>query len=501
MIVYLPYLRIFIAVTILYSVVGPVLFPAYAEKYPVDGWRVSRVFEPGWTESGFDDSLWIHPVAPSRGKCTYKADKANFSSPMWIPDPRSGETLYFRHIFTAFNQDEVILKTNFDDDGDVYINGLLIYSDRSGKTEAEPAVLDLTDYILDGENILAIRVIDRGGCQWMQAVLNNEPELSLGVPLFKQTDPQWALNEYDHGASQELWCGTTIADCGCALSSLAMIADYHGVHMSPDGSLTSPESLNTYFNQDAVCSAEGCASKGYVYGNVRWTAIQSYSAEAHALFGTDMLVYAGSGGFDESVIQDDITSGNPVVAKAPEQSHWFVLGGLSGNSYFVNDPLFDEDLLSGKYNNTVSAIRRFRTSESAHSSIDVYSKSREDILIEGPADATVLHEEKIDSRALQSSKITWYHIQNPPSGMYAITANEEIVLYTEDTQGRGKPVIHRDGTLYILYDADSSDNTLITNRPVCSADPISADVKEMKISDVDGDGISDILFLLKNKLF
>lgn len=141
----------------------------------------------------------------------------------------------------------------------------------------------------------------------------------LDVPLFKQTDSQWGSQEYDSGNKQRLDCGKTMARCGCATTSVAMILKYYGVDRDPYGNPTTPMVVNNYFKQDEVCGALGCTSRGYKYGNIKWHVAGEYSAESNRIFDTQKVVFKGSYDFSPSFVASEIEEQRPLVMRVPRR--------------------------------------------------------------------------------------------------------------------------------------------------------------------------------------
>lgn len=173
----------------------------------------------------------------------------------------------------------------------------------------------------------------------------------LNVPSFKQTDPAWGGLEYDHGNSRSLDCGTTIGQCGCALTSLAMVLLFHGVTQSPDGRPTNPETLNDYFKQNTTCGPRGCTSLGYAYGgSVNWLAASQYSQ--------GKVRWNGDGAHNAATIRADIDNNSPVILQEP--GHFIVATGYTDSTFTINDPGFSRmQLDDAAYGNNSLGLRRF----------------------------------------------------------------------------------------------------------------------------------------------
>lgn len=209
----------------------------------------------------------------------------------------------------------------------------------------------------------------------------NVPLLKQGIYPFNDNNPSWEALEYDNGNSQSLGCGKTIAECGCALTSIAMVLSFHGATKSPDGRVTDPASVNDYFKRGQKCTASGCTSVGYSYGAVVWTAVGNYSKDANAIYGTQKIVWNGNGPFSAATVRQDIDGNNPVILGVP--NHWVVGTGYTGNTFTINDPLFSRTMLDDPaYGNTaIQGIRRYIKTNSDYSSIEIKALAPAQILI------------------------------------------------------------------------------------------------------------------------
>ena len=353
-------------------------------------WKFSRQLETGWTSIGFVDSHWGQTVSPSHGLCNPTPNSGDFASPMWAPNPVERETVYFRKKFILGGIPETAtIKANFDDDGDVYVNGYLLWMDRSGRVNPIPFQSEISQYLHEGANVIALMAIDSlGGCQ--AAVATLEVNVSFGetvvldVPLIKQNNLAWANLEYDNASRQTLTCGTTLAQCGCVATSLSMLLQSYGITRDSAGNLTTPVTLNNYLNQDSQCGNQGCVSLGYAYGSVRWSALNNYSKAAHDVFGSPKIIFQGIEYYDEEIVKADLRAGNPVVIKSaqPEEEHWFLATGIKNDQIVINDPFYNRTLLSdAPYNNTAEKMGRFIKTNSDFSLIEIMAPESSEILV------------------------------------------------------------------------------------------------------------------------
>jgi len=132
----------------------------------------------------------------------------------------------------------------------------------------------------------------------------------LGVPLLKQTDPLWGTQVYN---SANLWApgSSGISSWGCALTSAAMVFQYHKITKLPDNSNLDPGSLNTWLKNHP---------DGYIRnGLVNWLALSRLSKLAKAEnsdFTYDVLEYKRAGG-DQNQLKTDLGNNIPDILEEP----------------------------------------------------------------------------------------------------------------------------------------------------------------------------------------
>ncbi len=445
-------------------------------------WKVSTHFENGWMNPLFDDAVWPTTRAPTRGRCDYYPDPIFFALPMWSYGAvEKGEAYFRKKIILEKPVLSARLRAGFDDDGDVYVNGKKVLSDRSGKTEKTFMDIDIAQELHKGENTLALYAIDSfGGCQWAQLdlVVDYDPGVTVDVPVLKQTDSQWSSDVYDSAVENKLTCGTTMADCGCATTSLAMLLLAHGVAQSPRHVPTNPKSLNTYMQESGICTQDGCASQGYVFGAVRWNIVNTYSAQAHALFGSPKIQYVPSSAYDLPLLKHDIDVGNPVILKDAKASHWFVGYGYRGDEVLINDPYFDRTSLADPaYAQTAGSMQRFEEVHSDFSLIEVFSKGTSGLVLSdrygrraGIDDTGHVYQEipsmsvqtiSTPNDTLETPAIHWIMISRPVPGPYFMHGAGFVYTATQDAREKMFAVTSDHGVEieYALDDVSSAKNT------------------------------------------
>lgn len=208
-------------------------------------------------------------------------------------------------------------------------------------------------------------------------------DVVLDVPLFKQTDPAWGGLEYAGGPNDNLNCGSTVAQCGCATTSIAMILKYHDVDKDPYGNPTAPKTVNDYFKRDQVCDGDGCRSLGYRLGNVWWPAVGLYSNEVSKIFGSPKIILTGIvDSYDATAVQSEILNERPAILKMPGKQHWAVAKGITNDTFAINDPGYDRFFLNDPaYENNALAMRFFEKTSSDFSSFEVSSRAPTQILV------------------------------------------------------------------------------------------------------------------------
>lgn len=208
-------------------------------------------------------------------------------------------------------------------------------------------------FLHSGQNV--IDIVAGEWCLWggmgkLELVL--EGQFST-VPYFSQIDPIWGNEIYDHADRLNLDCeifgGSTIAACGCAVSSSAMILKYYGVDKSPTGESTDPGVLNNWLK----------VNQGYDYGNLKWTSISAYALKAHEKFGTQKIKFVGfgNGPDDFTTLNEDLNNGKPPILEQP--NHFIVATGIQGATYSINDPRWQNKTTLESYGGHFKRMRRF----------------------------------------------------------------------------------------------------------------------------------------------
>ena len=213
-----------------------------------------------------------------------------------------------------------------------------------------------------------------------------EPPASLPEGLFSQNAGTWANTQYDHHedlSAEQAWCGTTIAQCGCAMTSLANVIALFGILTTPDdvtgGARLDPGTFNTWLNRDAELTAGGWISKGYFYGDVVWTDIAAFTASLHAEDpSVPTLRYRGGGSGSEEEIRSELEAGRPVILEVP--GHFIAAVAIEEGTgeILILDPFYPDRAYLSQYPTDVLSSRMFEPSDDLSA-----------ILISAPGDVRV----------------------------------------------------------------------------------------------------------------
>ncbi|HSW88740.1 MAG TPA: C39 family peptidase [Candidatus Saccharimonadales bacterium] len=272
----------------------------------------------------------------------------------------------------------------------------------------------------------------------------------LNVPLLKQSDAAWGNNEFDHA---DLYggfhCGRTIAQCGCAMTSTAMILQYFGVNNLPDGTPLNPGTFNIWLKaNNGYFRDEGL--NPYVAATVAKKAkSQNFS------FHYDGLEYSRVNVSDTIQLTTDLQNGIPDVLEEP--GHFIVGTGIDANTVTINDPYYNRTTLA-TYNNSFLSLGRYVPS---HTDLSY-------IVLAVNKDVNISLKDSLGNRVGQS--YLQYHLFDPAttSGIDITNPSLKILAYqkpfTDTYQINIDAPTVKDYNLDIYNIDKEGNNTLQTNK-------------------------------------
>lgn len=187
---------------------------------------------------------------------------------------------------------------------------------------------------------------------------------SLNVPYFSQNASPWGQTEYDN-AKQLGFADPTMDRWGCAVTSAAMVLNFHGITKLANGDALNPGSLNTWLKNNHGY-LEGTGSGG-TYSYLLWPRVASLTKQIFNAGKSDTeLMYQRlyPGNNTTKTVDNDVTTDTPdilSVANAKTSMHFVVAKGKKSNTYLINDPEWNyPDLMS--FSNTYTQVDRFMPS-------------------------------------------------------------------------------------------------------------------------------------------
>lgn len=232
----------------------------------------------------------------------------------------------------------------------------LVFESRIGKgyLVVMGESLFVNDLIVDGDNMKYFLNMFALGCDksWQDnSVVLDVPSFKQGLLPYDDSNPVWENLEYDHGNTITLEdCdrngdGATMAECACALTTAAMVMNYHGVKNSPDGAFTTnPAILNLHANETFLDLDGGY--KGFFGGKFNWYYPENFSSDA-AAFNENLKVEVESReDFNVDRVKELVDEGKPVIVQVVGRwgIHWVVVKGYDPDDsrLIINDPVMPD---------------------------------------------------------------------------------------------------------------------------------------------------------------
>lgn len=250
--------------------------------------------------------------------------------------------------------------------------------------------------LVDGQYHWRARAVDTQGnaSDWQEFGTSGNVDFEVKtVPLYTQIESnfpprlpedEWANLEYANGFSEEYDCGSTIANCGCALTSSVMVARYYDIEQAQSNDVN-PQTLNDWLNLEP---------SGYIEGNINWLEVARYTG--------DRIKYdfanSRDGFNDFATLDQHLALAQPVIIHiTPGIDHFLVVDTkLANNTYKVKDPrwyntrVLDEpsDDRSNNirdYQNNFNGVRLFVSGDGiAQKSLTIALASPGELLIADP---------------------------------------------------------------------------------------------------------------------
>lgn len=318
----------------------------------------------------------------------------------------------------------------------------------------------------------------------------NVPLIKQGIIPFDDNNPSWEGEEFDH-ASQHggFLCGTTIAQCGCAMTSTAMIFKHYGIEKLPDATPFSPGTFNTWLkNNNGYFRDEGL--NPYVAATLARKA-----KDQNPNFTYDALEYSRVNGTNTTQLTSDLQNGIPDVLEEPGR---FIVGtGIDEDTFNINDPFYNRTSLTS-YNNSFLSLGRYTRSHSDSSYIVLAVDKDIDISLKDAAGSAVaesylqyhINNATTTEGAPSSPSLKILAYPKPANGSYQIEVNTsasqkyQLDSYVIDQEGdvgvqtfAGQSVPNITNRFSLSYDKQST--TTSTIKPNITLNILKSDLQKL----------------------
>lgn len=168
--------------------------------------------------------------------------------------------------------------------------------------------------------------------------IENVDFIMKAVPLYTQVrspypsedeTEEWFDEPYAEGFAGNYDCGWSIADCGCAITSMVMVGRFYDINTGIDNSDTNPGKINDWLNSNG----------GYSGPNLYWSKAIEYLGY---IDDDKKIVKLSFDHYNEpstsSWIDAYVDNAKPIVAYSNVYGHYFVIDGKSNGIYTIKDP-------------------------------------------------------------------------------------------------------------------------------------------------------------------
>lgn len=260
----------------------------------------------------------------------------------------------------------------------------------------------------------------------------DEGDVQLPLPLYKQTDLAWSDREYDHAASWST--DPTLFQWGCAVSSMAMLLQFHGIDRLPDQSRIDPASLNTWLSSQP---------DGYIGpGLLNWIAITRLTKILATELNTPILEYRRLAGSELTAAQTNLFMNQPSILEIP--GHFVVATGTeAATDLFIHDPYFEYPRLADHQANLVST-RTFTPSQTDLSYLLVIAPVSAQLKIWSatgePVPAEQFQEQLTSAERNEAISAQILQIAQPTENTYfllatGLTSTEQLQIFAYSKEG------------------------------------------------------------------
>lgn len=184
----------------------------------------------------------------------------------------------------------------------------------------------------------------------------------LPVPYFSQNALPWGPSEYDHAISLG-FSNTTMDRWGCAVTSAAMVLNFHGMTQFSNNTALNPGTLNDWLKTHNGYLTGDSGNAAYSY--LSWPAISKLTKDLFNAGKSNIKLMhkrAYPSANTTVLLNDDLNIRKfpdiLYVNNASTSGHFVVAKGVLGNTYAINDPEWNVSDLSS-FNNAYTQVDRY----------------------------------------------------------------------------------------------------------------------------------------------
>ena len=264
------------------------------------------------------------------------------------------------------------------------------YGNKIGRSTIEGII---TEFLIPTNNSEALAITSGpDGNLWFTEYVGNKigrvnltpSDTILNVPYFSQNVVPWGPSEYDHAQSLG-FSNITMDRWGCAVTSAAMVLNYHGMTQFQDNTSLNPGSLNQWLKTNNGYLTGTGTDGSYSY--LSWPAISKLTEDLfEASKSAVKLVHnrATPSASTVTLINEDLTLRKFPdilwVKNASTSGHFVVAKGVVNDTYAINDPEWNVPFLSS-FNNNYMQVDRYVPSNTNFSYIVIVVNPSVEILV------------------------------------------------------------------------------------------------------------------------
>lgn len=241
----------------------------------------------------------------------------------------------------------------------------------------------------DGKIIAAGSVSNSNGSynDWGLVRYQWKNEETLNIPYFSQNEPSpfWGPSEYDHAYSLgATGMSGSMNWWGCAVTSVAMMLNFHDIKQFVDGSVIDPGSLNQWLKKNGGF-VKGYDEKGEWYSSLDWSRIGTLTEQISTRSGTPKLEWKRLAATDEN-LNTELSNKRPPIIQVKNTlttSHFVVAKGIKDDNYSINDPEWNYPDLTN-FNKNFYQIDSFKPSNTNLSYLVIVVNPEVEILVTDP---------------------------------------------------------------------------------------------------------------------